>query len=227
MTHTLRPRHQNGQASVETAGLAVLVALLFAALAAWAPGAIRLPAAPPPVFERLGAVLGVSSPPLEAVSTTNPLIWNLADNGNGDEPIGNFLRRVRDVSVRTGTVTGIFAWSFANGVKDGATAEVVHIVHDPIGTIIEMVPDPNPITAVRNSVQDAKALAAYLDELRSLPPEEAARRLGRDTGQYVGAAAVDSLIKRSIRASGRRAVRHVRTSGDRTDATESRTVGRP
>jgi hypothetical protein len=223
----IRPRHQNGQASVETAGLAVLVALLFAALVAWAPGAIQLPADPPRVFERLGAALGVSSPPLEAISTTNPAIWMLAGDGDDNEPIGNVLRRVRDVSVRTGKVTGIFAWSFANGVKDGATAEVVHIVHDPIGTVIEMVPDPNPITALRNSVQDAKDLTAYLDELRSLPPEEAARRLGRDTGEYVGAAAVDSLITRSIRVAGRRAVRHVHNSGDLTDTTESRTAARP
>jgi Prokaryotic phospholipase A2 len=70
----------------------VLVALLFAALAVWVPGAIRFPEHPPAFFERFGAALGMPSASLDAQSTTSPLTWNLADNGNDDEPIGNFFR---------------------------------------------------------------------------------------------------------------------------------------
>lgn len=218
-----RSSSQAGQASTETAGLVVLVALLFAALAAWAPGAITLPDEPPPFIERVGAILGVSAPPLEARSTTAPAAWVMNLRGNDDAPIGNFLRRTRDFTVDAGRVTGIFAVAFAGGAKDGATARVVQIVSDPIGTVIAMVPVPqHPIQRIQNDVRDARALVTYIAELRGLTPEDAARRLGRDTGQPVGAAAVDALLTRSLKVARTRTSGPTTSGDDRLDATKER-----
>jgi hypothetical protein len=197
-----------GQASAETTGLVVLVAVLFGALAVWVPGAISLPSDPPPFIDGLGALLGMSSPPLTAVSTTNPAIWQLPDDNNDNEPIGNFLRRTRDVVVRGGEVTGIFAAGVASGVKDGARARVVQIVDDPLGSIIEMIPrSPNPADQLLDGLARDYELAKYLWGLRDLSPEEAADRLGRDTGRHIGSAGVDALITRSLRAGGRQVAR--------------------
>lgn len=197
-----------GQASAETTGLVVLVAVLCAALAVWVPGAISLPDDPPPFIDRLGALLGISSIPLTAVSTTNPAIWQLPDDNNDNEPIGNFLRRTRDVVVRSGEVTRVFATGLATGVKDGARDRVVQIVDDPLGSIIEMIPRRlDPADQIVDALARDYELAKYLWGLRDLSPEEAADRLGRDTGQHIGSAGVDALITRSIRAGGRRVAR--------------------
>lgn len=91
MSSPSRPLAPAGQASIEATGIVVLVALLFAALAAWAPGAVVLPAHPPAIFAR-GVALGFSSLPLSAQSVTNPAIWQFAGAADGNAPIGDFSR---------------------------------------------------------------------------------------------------------------------------------------
>jgi hypothetical protein len=194
-----------GQASAETTGLVVLVAVLFAGLAMWIPGAIDLPDDPPPFIERIGAALGVSAPSLDAHSTTNPAIWQFVDHGNDNEPIGNFLRRARDVAVRTSDLEYVFAMEFSDAARDGARDRAVHIVRHPLGALIEMIPRPQNVSGQAiDGLASAYALSQYLDELRAMSSEEATRKIARDTGEQVGAGAVDALITRSLRAAGRR-----------------------
>src|SRR5512145_2647778 len=97
---------QRGQAAVETVGIAVLVALLLSAAAAWMVREVRPPDRPPPLVEAVAQPL--TRPP-GALEAMYPLTRGFtAPRGRDDEPIGRVLRAIGR-GARDGAVIGLEA----------------------------------------------------------------------------------------------------------------------
>jgi len=164
-----------GQATIEHLGLVVAVALLLAAMGAWAAAHVR-PGAPPPVLERALA-------PLDAAPAIPDL--GVAPRGARSTPIVRALRRAAGLGGRAGRLAGVGATAFAGGFTGGLRATVAEFVRNPVSAL------RNSGALARTAVSDPftlgsaglRAAVDYARELRAMPPEAAYRRVMRDLGE--------------------------------------------
>jgi hypothetical protein len=182
-------RTGRGQAAVESVGATVAIALMVAALAVWIAGDVR-PAGPPPdVIGHVADPLGFMARRVEQAWSRDALPpWlDTAARGRGDRPIGRFLGRVAE-GAREAVALGIaFDEGWQSGIQPVVRRRMLAFMKDPVGSAssADLV-----FTAV-GLIQRAGRLPDYIRMLRSMPPREAARRLGHDLGETTGEVGFD------------------------------------
>jgi hypothetical protein len=184
-------RTQRGQAAVESVGVTVAIALLVGALAVWMAGNVRPPAAPPDVIGHVADPLGFASRQVgQAWSRDDLPPWlDTAARGRGDRPIGRVLGRVGR-GARTAVEIGIaFDEGWRSGIQPVVRRRIREFLRDPVGSASSV---DLAGTAV-GLIQRSGRLPAYIRMLRSMPPREAARRLGHDLGATTGDVGFDVL----------------------------------
>jgi len=182
-------RTSRGQAAVESVGVTVAIALLVAALAVWMAGNVRPPAAPPDVIGRVADPLAFGAQRVQQAWSRDALPpWlDTAARGRGDRPIGRFLRRVGE-GAREAVALGIaFDEGWQSGIQPVVRRRIGAFLRDPVGAASSV---DLAFTAV-GLIQRAGRLPAYIRMLRSMPPREAARRLGHDLGETTGEVGFD------------------------------------
>lgn len=207
---TVRNR-QSGQAAVESIGLAIAIAALFAAAAIWAAAHVRAPDAPPPIVAEVTAALDGMAGPAPVPDL------GIAPRGRRP-PIGRALRGVGRVLRVGGSIAVTGASAFGDGVGRGVTQTVHEFIANPVGTVVgggEVA-----VAAVRDPAGLGAAAVEYARELRALPPREAYRRVMRDLGELT----VDAAVTRGKMAARRAVLRALRR---RIDAPPPRPPGAP
>jgi hypothetical protein len=190
---------QVGQATVEHLGLVVVVALLLAAVGAWAAAHVRA-GAPPPVLERALA-------PLDAAPAIPDL--GVAPGPGRSAPIGRALRGAARLGGRAGRLAAVGAAAFAGGFTGGLRATVAEFVRNPVaalrdGGVLARTAMTDPVTLGSAGL---RAAIDYARELRAMPPEAAYRRVMRDLGE-AGADVAVSKGKGLARRAFLRALRN-------------------
>jgi hypothetical protein len=193
-------RDGRGQAAVESVGVTVAIALLLAALAAWMAGAVRPPAAPPALVERVADPLGVNARRVgHAWSRGDLPPWlDTAARGRGDRPIGRFLRRVGDGGRETLALARAFDEGWQSGIQPVVRRRIRDFIRDPVGTA-------SSVSLTRTAVgliQRAGRLPDYIRMLTRMPPREAIRRLGHDLGETTGEVGFDVLQTVAVKKAG-------------------------
>ncbi|MGE0026732.1 MAG: hypothetical protein AB7O78_02030 [Thermoleophilia bacterium] len=193
-------RTQRGQAAVESVGVTVAIALLVAALAAWMAGNVRPAGAPPDVIGHVADPLGLTARRVEQAWSRDDLpAWlDTATRGRGDRPIGRFLGRVGE-GAREAVALGIaFDEGWQSGIQPVVRRRIREFLRDPVGSASSVdLAD----TAV-GLIQRSGRLPDYIRMLRSMPPREAARRLGHDLGATTGDVGFDVLQTVVTRKAG-------------------------
>jgi hypothetical protein len=180
-----------GQAAVETVGLVVVLLLALAATTAWLVHEARPPDRPPQVVPHVARPLGFPD---------SIRYWALPAVPYGqegaDEPIGDVLRAIGG--------GGASAWDeywyqrrewnrvFRRALWEGLTARARAVADDPSS----LRPDPATLTPqglARAVVSRGRRTVAYVEHLRSLPPEERWRALRTDSAEFMAAASLDAL----------------------------------
>lgn len=197
---------QRGQAAVEGIGIAVVVALLMVATAAWLASAVGPATHPPDVVGRVAEPLGggydrrlFSRPALP------PLLSAPAD---GAAPIGRAL-----AAAGRGVVSAVVVYArarnqFTVGFGERLRERVGDVVRDPLGDPGDL-PDPDMFTLRGLGVAAARRagdLWDYSRFLRTLPPEQAVMRAARDAGRESADAAIEvaqGALRRRITRGGR------------------------
>lgn len=186
-------RTGRGQAAVESVAVtvAVALALLVAALAAWTAGNVR-PAGPPPdAIGHLADPLGAAARRVEQAWSRDDLpSWlDTAARGRGDRPIGRFLGGVRDGALDAVGLAVAFDEGWRSGIRPVVRRRVEAFIDDPWGSVTS---GDLRGTAV-GLIHRAGRLPDYIRMLSRMPPREAARRLGHDLGETTGEVGFDVL----------------------------------
>lgn len=197
---------QRGQAAVEGIGMAVVVALLMAATAAWLAGAVGPATRPPDVVGRVAEPLGGGyDRRLFSRPVLPPFLSAPAD---GAAPIGRALA----VAGR-GVVSAVVVYArarnqFTVGFGERLRERVGDVVRDPLGDPGDL-PDADMFTLRGIGVaaaQRAGDLWDYARFLRTLPPERAVMRAARDAGRESADAAIEvaqAALRRRLARGGR------------------------
>ena len=156
----MRRRAQGGQATVETVGVTVMVALLLAAVSAWLVREVRPPARAPAFIEAVATPLARDPAPFE-FRYPLPRPFEMA-RGRDDEPIGRALRAAGR-GVREGVAFGIEMnrrCTLAFGMRLGDRS--LALFQDPVGGILEPpvgdLPTSEEVEALRRgAARDAGA----------------------------------------------------------------------
>jgi hypothetical protein len=186
---------QRGQATVETVGVAVMVALLLTATAAWLVREVRPPDRPPAFIEAVSKPLVRDPAPFE-LRYPLPRPFTMP-RGRDDEPIGRALRAVGR-GVRQAVVLGIemrHRCALAFGMRLGERG--LALVEDPVGGLLDS-PLPDPVTP--------EEIQSYADELRSMPGRDAALTATADAcaaGADLTVEVGQALLRRRIERAGR------------------------
>lgn len=195
---------QTGQAAVESIGIAVLVALLLSATAAWLLSTMPPPQSPPDVIGRVAEPLGGTS---GVGSWTAPSLPAFLHDRSGTAPVGRALRAVRD-----GVGVGVVTWFEARAAFDRAFAERImeradEFLRDPLGDPTSGI-DPDALTprgAALAALQHAGALWDYGRFLRRLPARVAIRTAARDAGRLSADIAIEvgqALLRKRLMKGG-------------------------
>lgn len=197
-THTGGSRAQRGQAAVETAAMATVVALLLAATTAWLVATLRPPPAPPDVIGRVAApVLPPGTVTAPAIPAPRPLtaILGLPAGTHPSEPIGRALRAVAEGVV----VVARARQAFVDGFDERAAERFREILHDPVAELLA-APDVSLLTPsgmgrrlARQAAADAAALREYVRRLRAMPASEAVVTASHDAGRQSADGAIRVL----------------------------------
>lgn len=184
-------RTGRGQAAVESVGVTVAIALLVAALAVWLSANLRPAAAPPDVIGRIADPLGLSAQRVEQAWSRDDLPqWlDTTARGRGDQPIGRVLRRIGEGARGTFQVALAFDEGWRSGIRPVVRRKIQEFIDDPVGTASSVDLE----ATVVGVIQRAGELPDYIRMLNSMPPEEAARRLGHDLGAMTGEVGFDVL----------------------------------
>lgn len=180
-----------GQAAVETVGVVVVLVLALAATTTWLVRQARPPDRPPQVVAHVARPLGFpDSIPYWALPAVP------YGQEGADEPIGDVLRAVGR--------GGAGAWDeywyqrrewnrvFRRALWEGLKARARAVADDPA----TLLPDPAVLTPqglARAVVSQGRRTVAYVEHLRSLPPEERWRALRTDSAEFMAAASLDAL----------------------------------
>ncbi len=182
---------QRGSASVEFAGVVSVVAALLAATAAWLTAEVRAPRHPPPLVEAVAAPVqrtGEIGFVLDPAVGVQP--WPLpapAGRTSGPRAVLWFGRQHRRIFLDNGDA---FAWAFAQNVARTTGEEVMAVLRDPAGEVIDVVAvgatvlvdprDPAAFTHVGGQVRDVREyiVGVYTED----DPRASARRVGGDLG---------------------------------------------
>ena len=189
---------------MESVGVTVAIALLVAALAVWMAGNVRPPATPPDVLGHVADPLGFTARRVEQAWSRGDLPpWlDTVARGRGDRPIGRFFRRVGE-GARDAVGLGIaFDEGWQTGIQPVVRRRIREFLADPVGSASSV---DLAATAV-GLIQRSGRLPAYIRMLRSMPPREAARRLGHDLGETTGEVGFDvleSLAQRKVAGAAR------------------------
>jgi hypothetical protein len=191
----MRRRAQGGQATVETVGVAVMVALLLAAVSAWLVREVRPPDRPPAFIEAVATPLARDPAPFE-FRYPLPRPFDMA-RGRDDEPIGRALRAAGR-GVREAAAFGIEMnrrCTLAFGMRLGERS--LALLRDPVGGILE---PPGP------DLPTSEEVGRYVEELRSMPARGAALRATEDVcamGADVTVEVAQALLRRRVERAGR------------------------
>ena len=191
----MRRRAQGGQATVETVGVTVMVALLLAAVSAWLVREVRPPARAPAFIEAVATPLVRDPAPFE-FRYPLPRPFEMA-RGRDDEPIGRALRAAGR-GVREGVAFGIEmnrTCTLAFGMRLGDRS--LALLQDPVGGILEP-----PV----GDLPTSEEVRRYAEELRSMPARDAALRATADAcalGADVTVEVAQALLRRRIERAGR------------------------
>ncbi|HSI31444.1 MAG TPA: hypothetical protein VK951_08935 [Miltoncostaeaceae bacterium] len=191
----MRRRAQGGQATVETVGVTVMVALLLAAVSAWLVREVRPPARAPAFIEAVATPLVRDPGPFE-FRYPLPRPFEMA-RGRDDEPIGRALRAAGR-GVREGVAFGIEInrrCTLAFGVRLGDRS--LALFQDPVGGILEQ-----PV----GDLPTSEEVGRYAEELRAMPARDAALRATADAcalGADVTVDVAQALLRRRIERAGR------------------------
>jgi hypothetical protein len=201
----MRANGQRGQAAIEGIGIAVVIALLTAATAAWLAGAG--PAArPPDVIGRVAEPLGGGyDPRLLSRPALPPFLSAPAGEA---APIGRALAAAGRGVVSAAVVYARARAQFDAGFAERLRERVGEVVRDPLGDPADL-PDADVFT-LRGlgliAAQRAGDIWDYARFLRTLPPEEAVTRAARDAGRESADAAiqvVQGALRRRLLRGGR------------------------
>lgn len=203
--------NQRGAASVEVAGLAMVVAALMSAIAIWAAREMRPPEHPPALIDEVAAAIEPPGPPA-AATPPGGARWQFPSR-DGLEPIPAALawfgRRHLEIF---GPNQDALALAFLEGAAAGARQELESIAGDPAGELIGLVGlarfaltspnDPRTVALrVRLMLETVRDAADYVvDVYADEDPRHAARRVGRDGGEL----AADLAIGRGKRLARKR-----------------------
>ena len=204
----MRAHRQSGQAAVETAALATVVALLLAATAAWLVTTARPSAAPPDVIGRVAQPL---RGPFDARLWQAPSLSSLLGLPEGRRPSTPIARALR--AVTTGLVVVVRARAeFRRGFGERARERFMEVIRDPVGEL-GGAPEADLLTPsglaralARRAVERGEVLRDYVAYLRSLPPEQAVLTASHDAGRVSADVAVDvgrAWVRRRIAGSRR------------------------
>jgi len=191
----MRRRAQGGQATVETVGVAVMVALLLATVSAWLVREVRPPARAPAFIEAVATPLARDPAPFE-FRYPLPRPFEMP-RGRDDEPIGRALRAAGR-GVREGVAYGIEmnrGCTLAFGMRLGDRS--LALFQDPLGGILEP-----PVGELPTSEE----VRRYAEELRAMPARDAALRATVDAcalGADVTVEVAQALLRRRIERAGR------------------------
>jgi hypothetical protein len=197
-------RSERGQAAVESVGVTVAIALLVAALAVWMAGNVRPPAAPPDVIGHVADPLGLTARQVEQAWSRDDLPpWlDTAARGRGNRPIGRFLGRVGGGARDAVGLAIVFDEGWQSGIQPVVRRRIREFLADPVGSASSV---DLAGTAV-GLIQRSGRLPDYIRMLRSMPPREAARRLGHDLGETTGEVGFDvleALAQRKVAGAAR------------------------
>ena len=191
----MRRRAHGGQATVETVGVTVMVALLLAAVSAWLVREVRPPARAPAFIEAVATPLARDPAPFE-FRYPLPRPFEMP-RGRDDEPIGRALRAAGR-GVREGVAFGIEMnrrCTLAFGMRLGDRS--LALFRDPVGGILEP-----PVGELPTSEE----VRRYAEELRAMPARDAALRATADAcalGADVTVEVAQALLRRRIERAGR------------------------
>jgi hypothetical protein len=198
---------QRGQATVETVGVTVLVALLLAGTSAWLVRAVHPPERPPAFVEAVSKPLVRDPAPFEfRYPLPRPFTM---PRGRDDEPIGRALRALAG-GARDGLLFGhelqaAFGLAYAERLRERGE----QLLRDPLGGL-GVVADPDllrPESYAQDAVRDAERLRDYIAALRSMSPREAALRVSGDLGSFgadLSIEAAEVLLRKRLQRTGQR-----------------------
>lgn len=192
MTHRAHP--QAGQAAVEGIGVAVVIALLLAALAAWMVTTTHPPARPPDVLGRVAAPLSGPYDQRLWERPSLPSLLGLSAGRRASGPIGRALRTAGRAAL-TGAVIGVQArQQFIVGFGERLRERAGDVLRDPLGDGAEL-PDPDLFTPSGIGLAVARRAGEiwdYAQFLRALPPREAIMTASHDAGRASADVAIDA-----------------------------------
>jgi hypothetical protein len=199
---------QRGGATVETAGLLATLAAAMLALVVWMQANADPPAEPPPLLD--AAVAPLEDAPRITFPVAGPGAqpwWTY--RGDGLEPAPRLLLRLgeRHRAVFADNADA-FMWAFAQGVAERTEEEVLAIIRDPAGEVIDVIvvaeaattAPTDPRTFVR-AVEQAEEIRNYVVSVYTEgEPREASRRVGRDAGRLTA----EIVVGRAKRLAARK-----------------------
>jgi hypothetical protein len=197
---------QRGQAAVEGIGIAVLVALLLAAVAAWLVREVRPPDRAPDLVGAVAAPLSREPSPLDNRYPFPPIPPPGWEEGRGvSEPIGDALRAGARGARTAGEVGLEMERAFDRGFRRRLAERARAVADDPLGALAELMrpPDLTGERYLRWLAENRDALRRYAAELRGMPLREALVRASEDGGALAADGAIEGariLARRGLRA---------------------------
>jgi len=203
MDAVARMRGQSGQATVEHVGLVVVIALLLAAVGAWAATADWAPGRPPDVVARVAQPLArqgmpPAAAPAVAVATGQQALERVARAlERDDDGAPGALRRAWDAALWWGVLNVDGQIEAGRGFLEQVGVRAEDLVKDPVKTIegaVERLSKP-PVTGTAERVgRIARSVATAGDR----PFRETFLQVSRD----VGGLGADWLIAKFARGVG-------------------------
>ncbi len=202
-----RRERQRGQATVETVGIIVAIAILLAATGAFLTGGLPLPR-PPDLIGAVARVLGAGAP-RPAIDVPGPGGFVRADHGyvagETHPPIGRSLDWAADRSAGLilggGGMAPALMAAFGAGFADRVRERVDAVRDDPAGALLRAVRELRRSPEdVLNDLPGPVRIWRYANDVRAEGWREGSRRVSRDAGGLGADLTIEVVGRRLVRA---------------------------